>query len=76
MTAFTPHAARIPPRPSEPFVDKGFTLLSALSSSAILGFVEYRLHIILHHAYELGYSFFQTRQGKMARLSDLQVVEE
>lgn len=26
--------------------------------------------------YELGYSFFQTRQGKMARLSDLQPVEE
>ena len=50
MTAFTPHAARIPPRPSEPFVDKGFSLLSALSSSAILAFVEYRLHRILHHA--------------------------
>lgn len=26
--------------------------------------------------YELGYSFYQTRQGKMARLSDLQLVEE
>lgn len=26
--------------------------------------------------YELGYSFYQTRNGKMARLSDLQLVEE
>ena len=50
MAAFTPHAARIPPRPSEPFVDKGFSPLSALFPSTILDFVEYRLHKILHHA--------------------------
>jgi len=33
-------------------------------------------HLKVGALYELGYSFFQTRQGKMARLSDLQVVEE
>ena len=33
-------------------------------------------HLKAGALYELGYSFFQTRQGKMARLSDLQVVEE
>ena len=51
MPAFTPQAARIPPRPSEPFVDKGFSPLSALFPSAILDFVEFRLHRILHHAF-------------------------